>query len=463
VVQTLIVAAGRGSRLLVANRLPKTLVPVLGVPSIDRVVATLRSVGLVDVIVVVGYQHDLVRQHLGDGTAAGVRVRYATNEPWERGNALSVLAAGDLIDGEFLLLMGDHLVDGRILAAMIDQDVVGSVLLAVDRHDGGPGATRVLEEHGRIVDIGKDIPISNATDTGVLRCASQFLVELDALVAAGAAELADAVRGVEAHAFDIGTIEPYVPTLRKALAPWWVDIDSPADLDTAERVLVDNASKSASDALAHWVHGPIENALVLRIARRSRITPNQLTVAVNVLAYAATALFAVGHLAAASLLTFIVGLADGLDGKLARVKQQVTKLGALEHAFDMLYEFSWIVALAWAVYRSQGRVAPLLLAATAVAVIAFYRSVYDHYGKNAGYSLDDAGPFDRRFRRIAGRRNLFNIWILLAVLAGAPLAALWVIAAHAVLTAVIYAVRSGVLLHRLDRTPSAPRPRPGAT
>lgn len=453
--QTLIVAAGRGSRLWVASRLPKTLVPVLGVPIIDRVVATVRSVGLGDVIVVVGYEHDLVREHLGDGTAAGVRVCYAINEHWERGNALSVLAAGDLIDSEFLLLMGDHLVDERILAAMIDQDVAGSVLLAIDRRDGGPGATRVLEEHGRIVDIGKDIPIWNATDTGVFRCSPKFLVELDGLVAAGAAELADVVGGVEAHAFDIGTIDPHVPKLRKAVPPWWVDIDSPADLDAAERVLVDNAAKNASDALAHWVHSPIENALVRRIARRSRITPNQLSVAVNVLAYAATALFASGHLIAASSLTFVVGLADGLDGKLARVKQQVTNLGALEHAFDMLYEFSWILALAWAVYRAQGSAAPLLLAGIAVAVIAFYRSVYHHYGKNVGHSLDDAGRFDRGFRRIAGRRNLYNIWILLAVLAGAPLAALWVIAVHAVLTAIIYVVRGGMLLHRLDRTSSA--------
>jgi bifunctional N-acetylglucosamine-1-phosphate-uridyltransferase/glucosamine-1-phosphate-acetyltransferase GlmU-like protein len=69
---------GKGCRLSVASRLPKTLVPVLGVPIIDQVIATYRSVGLAGAIVAVGCEHDLV--HLGDDTAARVG-RYATNEP----------------------------------------------------------------------------------------------------------------------------------------------------------------------------------------------------------------------------------------------------------------------------------------------------------------------------------------------------------------------------------------------
>jgi choline kinase len=71
---------------------------------------------------------------------------------------LSVAAAWELIDREFLLLMGDHLIDERIISAMIGQRVAGSALLAIDRRDRGPGATRKLEENGRIVDIGKATP-----------------------------------------------------------------------------------------------------------------------------------------------------------------------------------------------------------------------------------------------------------------------------------------------------------------
>lgn len=451
--QALILAAGCGTRLSSTSlALPKPLVPILGVPIVDRSLSALRAVGVEDAVVTVGYKGKLVRDHLGRGERLGVRIRYAENKSWAGGNARSVLAAGRLLDGDFLLIMGDHLVDERILAAVLVEQVPGDVLVAVDRRPSEKGATRVLVEDGRVTDIGKEITVSNATDIGVFHCLPSLLARLEVLVTGGVEELADAVRAVDAHAFDIAAIEAYVPKLRKAVAPWWVDIDTPADLAVAERLLVDNASKDASDALAHWVHRPIENAFVAPLARWSRITPNQLSLGVNVLAYAVTVLFATGSLLAGSLLTFVVGLADGLDGKLARVTQQVTRVGSLEHAFDMLYEYSWILALAWAVHSDDGGAAPLVLAGVSVAIIAFYRSVYDQFGKQAGRSLDDAASFDRRFRRIAGRRNLYNIWILGAVIAGVPMTALWAIAAHAAITASVYATRTAVLLSRLDRS-----------
>ena len=462
-VQALIIAAGRGTRLSPASRgLPKPLVPVLGVPIVDRALAALRSVGVDDVVVTVGHEGQRIRDHLGDGTRFGVHVHYAENTASADGNARSVLAAAALLNGEFMLVMGDHLVDERILAAMLEERVAGDVLLAVDRRPSREGATRVIVEDGAVRDIDKELATWNATDIGVMRCAPTFLDQLDELIQTGVEELAEAIHGVDARSFDIATIDPYMPKLRKPVSPWWVDVDTPADVADAERLLVDNASKAASDALAHWVHRPVENALVAPLARSSRITPNQLSFAVNVLAYTVTALFATGALLAASLLTFVVGLADGLDGKLARVTQHVTRVGSLEHAFDMLYEYSWVLALAWAVRRDDGGGVPLLLAGVTVAIIAFYRSVYDQYGKQAGHSLDDATNFDRCFRRVAGRRNLYNVWIVAAVVAGAPLAALWAIATHAAITASVYSARTITLLRRLDRTGGMP-PRPSTS
>lgn len=105
------------------------------------------------------------------------------------------------------------------------------------------------------------------------------------------------------------------------------------------------------DAVACYLHKPIENRLVALISKSS-ITPNHLTVVVNVLAYAATALFFLRHLLPASILTFVVGIADGLDGKLARVKLRTSNLGALEHSFDLLFESSWFIALSWYLFSS---------------------------------------------------------------------------------------------------------------
>ena len=208
--------------------------------------------------------------------------------------------------------------------------------------------------------------------------------------------------------------------------------------------------KGASDFLAYYVHQPLENWIVARLMH-TPVTPNQVTVATNVGAYAVAALFATGRLLEGSALSFVVGLMDGLDGKLARAKYMATNLGKLEHAFDLLYEFVWLVALAYHLTVASGSWSPMLYGFGSVVLISFYRMVYDTFGRAAGSSLDNYAPFERVFRRVAGRRNLYNIHILVGVVLGVPHLALVSILVHAALTAVVYSVRAGMHLSRMDR------------
>jgi phosphatidylglycerophosphate synthase len=208
--------------------------------------------------------------------------------------------------------------------------------------------------------------------------------------------------------------------------------------------------KGASDFLAYYVHRPIEDWIVDRL-RNTPVTPNQVTLAANVLAYSVTALYLSGNLLPGILLAFIVGVVDGLDGKLARAKNMATKLGKLEHSFDLLYEFSWLAALAFYISGIMNGRAPILLGLFSIILISFYRFSYDTFGKIVGSSFDTYAPFERRFRRIAGRRNLYNIHILIAVLFGVPLICLYTITIHAALTAVVYTLRVGYHLNNLDK------------
>ncbi|MCK4397105.1 CDP-alcohol phosphatidyltransferase family protein [candidate division WOR-3 bacterium] len=229
--------------------------------------------------------------------------------------------------------------------------------------------------------------------------------------------------------------------MRKKIKPWWIDIDVEEDLRKAKKMIIENASKSPSDALAYYVHKPIENKLVAFVSNFN-ITPNQLTIIVNILAYTVTVLFFFGYLLPASILSFVVGIADGLDGKLARVKLKTSKLGTLEHSFDMLFEFSWFIALSWFLFSSTQSATPLILCIFIILFIVFYRHVYDQFRKAMGKSLDDAGNFERIFRRVAGRRNLYNISILVGILLGVPLYSLIFILFHSGITAIVYSARA---------------------
>ncbi|MDK1031373.1 MAG: NTP transferase domain-containing protein [Planctomycetia bacterium] len=453
--KALILGAGKGSRLQsMTEDKPKPLIRLLGLSLIERVILTAREAGIDEFVIVIGYLGEKIKKALGDGRKHAVKISYVENNEWQKGNGLSVLKARKSLNEPFVLLMADHIFDIRILKGLINFGARSSVVLAVDREEAQPGDTKVLETDGRIADIGKNLHVSNCVDTGMFLCSPKLFAYIDEAVKKGRMQLADgiveAAKGANAEIFDITQIESYQSTMRKEIKPWWIDIDTQKDLARAKELIIDNASKNPSDALACYVHRPIENKLVAFISDFN-ITPNQLTVMVNILAYIVAALFFSGYLLPASILSFVVGIADGLDGKLARVKLKISKIGTLEHSFDLLFEFCWFIALSLFLFRSTKSATPLILCVFIILFIAFYRHIYDQFRRAAGKSLDDAGSFERIFKRIAGRRNLYNIPILVSILLGLPLYSLFFILFHSGITAAIYSARAMKHLNAIDR------------
>lgn len=226
-----ILAAGRGTRLRTsADDLPKPLHEAGGVPLIKRTILTLASAGVTRVVVVTGFMADKVAAAVtGDAayTAAGVRIELAHNPDFERQNGISVLVGGRAVAGPFLLSMADHLYTSAIAKAVAAADLATADLyLATDRRIDQvfdlDDATKVKTEDGRIVDIGKTIPVYDRIDCGVfavtprlLDALSEVLAERgDCSLSEGVRRLADAGR---ARVQDIGD-------------EWWQDVDTPEDL-----------------------------------------------------------------------------------------------------------------------------------------------------------------------------------------------------------------------------------------
>lgn len=459
--KALILAAGRGGRLgsLTIDK-PKALIRLLGITLIERVLQTAKQAGINEFLVVCGYQGEKIRSKLGDGERLRVKIDYINNKEWQKGNGVSALKAKDYFKNKFVLLMTDHIFDSRILRELGKFETNSSTVLVIDRKEPSVCDTKVLEKKGKIICVGKDIKLSNCVDTGIFLCSPRVFFYIEESVKEGKTELADciniAAKNKDAEIFDIGQIESYASKMRKDIQTWWIDIDTEKDLIKAKELIIENASKNPSDALAYFVHKPIENKLVALLSNY-KITPNQLTIIVNILAYTVTALFLVGHLLPASILSFVVGIADGLDGKLARVKMETSKLGSLEHSFDLLFEFSWFIALSWFLYSATQSVIPLILCIFIILFIAFYRHVYDQFGKATGRSLDDSGDFERKFKRIAGRRNLYNIPILIGVLLvplhslNALIFSLTFVLFQSGITAIVYSVRAIKHLQAMDK------------
>ena len=87
----LIIAAGKGSRLRQKCDC-KPLIPILGVPLIERVIRSALEAGADEFCVVTGYLGERVRRFLtGLDERAGIRITTVVNEDWQKGNGLSVL------------------------------------------------------------------------------------------------------------------------------------------------------------------------------------------------------------------------------------------------------------------------------------------------------------------------------------------------------------------------------------
>lgn len=230
----LIVAAGQGTRLREKGEL-KPLIPIRGVPLIERVITTGRDAGIDEFIVVTGYRSEELQARLGEfSRRSGTHITRIFNRAWDRANGVSVLAAKQYLDEPFLLTMCDHLVDPEILHRMIEaKPEPGTVTLGVDFNIDNPlndpeDVTRVKCEGARLLHIGKVIRDFNCFDTGVFRCTPAMFDALEEAQIRGDDSISGAMNVLaewgKARVLDIGD-------------KLWVDVDDPIAFGKAEILL----------------------------------------------------------------------------------------------------------------------------------------------------------------------------------------------------------------------------------
>ena len=239
---------------------------------------------------------------------------------------------------------------------------------------------------------------------------------------------------------DAAKEDDYIVAMRRRVRPLCFLAPSEQDRRLAERVILDSAQKGTLD-LPAYVHAPIETRITSLLCK-TRVTPNQITIAGLIIGFSATTAFAIGHVGLGILAAIIFGIVDGLDGKLARVKVETTELGKWEHKLDDLIENSWWAAIAFHLWRSGQFPNAFYFLALLIA-----SHLLDEFAKRRvriarGRLLDDVMPFDRAFRLIAARRNVY-VWILACgFLLGAFPQTYAIICGWAAISAAIHLVRS---------------------
>lgn len=110
--KTILMAGGRGTRIAeLFPDIPKPLIPVDGMPILEREIRSLAAQGFKDIILTIGYLADKISSYFGDGSKFGVCIDYYVEEI-PLGNAGALYQLRDKIGSEpFLLLNADAAFD----------------------------------------------------------------------------------------------------------------------------------------------------------------------------------------------------------------------------------------------------------------------------------------------------------------------------------------------------------------
>ena len=350
----LIIAAGQGTRLKAKGEI-KPLVPLLGVPLIERVIRSAIEGGADDFVVITGYQGEQVSNFLQPlAKRLSVAITLIQNDDWKKENGFSVLKARDILTEPFLLLMSDHLFDPTIIRSLQAQTLSdGEVLLAVDIDKRNPlididDVTKVHIKEGDILNIGKTIDDFNAFDTGIFLCTPAIFEALE--------------RACEVH--NDTTLSAAIRVLaedNKAKAVqtqgFWIDVDDVKAYQKAEKAMLASMRGKGNDGpVSHWLNRPI-SIQISKYLVDFDITPNQISFVSFLLSVLAAGLFALGNywfLALGGIIAQFASIIDGSDGEVARLKYLSSDYGGwFDAVLDRYADAFLLFGLTWYVYSQD--------------------------------------------------------------------------------------------------------------
>ena len=231
--KAVILAAGEGTRMrpLTAN-LPKPLLLVAGKPFLRHTLEAVRSTGIRDVTILIGWQGHRIRERFGRGEDLGLSIDY--EEQAERlGTAHAIGQLRKHVDGPFLSVNGDVVVSGDALRGLVAQyeRVRAPILSLAEVPDPRPfGVVTMDGDRVQGIEEKPKAPASHLINAGIYVLDPDIFPLIDATLKSprGEYEITDTIRTLlakrDVHGF--------------RLPGEWLDVGRPWDLLRANAALL---------------------------------------------------------------------------------------------------------------------------------------------------------------------------------------------------------------------------------
>ncbi len=110
-IKAVMMAGGFGTRIQpLTNSIPKPMLPIFNLPMMEHTLKKLVDIGIKDIIVLLYFKPDIIKNYFGDGSKIGANIQYVLpNEDY--GTAGAVGEAREFLDTTFIIVSGDLVSD----------------------------------------------------------------------------------------------------------------------------------------------------------------------------------------------------------------------------------------------------------------------------------------------------------------------------------------------------------------
>ena len=233
--QAVVLAAGEGTRMRpLTYTKPKVMLPIANKPILEHLINELKKAGINDIILVVGYKDEKIREHFGDGSGWGINLSYVTQRK-QLGTADALKSALHLIEGEFLMLNGDNIVDHEDIKRLIKSDGMSIGVKKVSNPQDF-GVVEIENDEVKKIVEKPEKPPSNLINAGVYHFTEDLFefLERTQMSKRGEYEITDTIQ----LAIDSGIV------FRAVEIDTWIDVGYPWDLLKANEILLKDLKES---------------------------------------------------------------------------------------------------------------------------------------------------------------------------------------------------------------------------
>ena len=206
---------------------PKVMLPIANKPILEHLMLEVRKAGIEEIVLIVGYHNETIRDYFEDGKRWGLKIQYATQMK-QLGTAHALETVQQFISDSFILLNGDILVGAEDIRRLLEKD--GTVLSLVEV--ANPEGLGVVEVEGdrvaRIVEKATSPP-SNLVNAGL------YLLTADIFPAI--AQTPQSPRGEYELTSSLQLLADSGCHISYQQLSYWLDVSYPWDLLTANESL----------------------------------------------------------------------------------------------------------------------------------------------------------------------------------------------------------------------------------